>query len=430
MDCSRGWHRRLDEETEGEVRAVKGADMRICMVVVLLALCWTSPLRSQQQPQSPAKATTSCEEQEGALKSMAYIDATEDQIWPAAFPLSRGITVAVELSYEAKAFLHTDGSKYELWLGTGQISGGKVVYFLEDLADSCRLPPDPADAVKLLNIHWEVKELSRSQFEQLHSSFMTALSQYSSLVRERSSYFMATMNFEIPLDASRYTIVYDNSWEHLKIEELDLPINGHTTSMIKWARAFKKTVEETFPSDVTRLEPPTETAQQPPQPVVRVTCPLWTPIITGVPPNSALHKSPITHRASQTGDASINPDDFGESNFYQLAGQTGNQDWIERDDANAKLVQEIEDLRNAHIQITPDWGKATDPQGSTKPSANGEPTVLPANRTMNGDDINYSHNPGQVYEFRYKTERETEASTWRVPVTVTLIPTGNVRCPQ
>ena len=63
--------------------------------------------------------------------------------------------------------------------------------FLADLAESCRLPADPADAVRLLNIRWESKQLQREQFESLHWDFMTALTEYVTTVRERSAYFMA-----------------------------------------------------------------------------------------------------------------------------------------------------------------------------------------------------------------------------------------------
>jgi hypothetical protein len=156
------------------------------------------------------------------------------------------MTTVVEFTLGAKAFLRAQDGKYELWLGTAQVPGGNVVDFLEDLADSCRLPPDPANAVKLLNIHWDVKELSRSLFEQMHSAFMTALSEYFSTVRERSSYFLAKNRVGGGVDAFGYTIIYNNSWEYLKIDEMDLPINGQTTSMIKWVHQFQREVEQAF----------------------------------------------------------------------------------------------------------------------------------------------------------------------------------------
>jgi hypothetical protein len=169
-----------------------------------------------------------------------------DQFWPPEFAIARGITVAVQLSWGANAFLRAQDGKYELWLGTAQVPEGDVVDYLESLADSCRLPPDPANAVKLLNIHWDVKELTRSQFERMHSVFMTALSEYFSTVRERSWYYLANNRVGGGVDASSYPIVYDNSWESLKIDEWDLPINGQKTSMIKWVHQFQREVEQAF----------------------------------------------------------------------------------------------------------------------------------------------------------------------------------------
>ncbi len=175
---------------------------------------------------------------------------------------------------------------------------------------------------------------------------------------------------------------------------------------------------------------PQENMMQGQQQARRITCPPWTPIITGVGPNQARNRSPISGRVSGNGDAAINPTDFGESDYYQLAQQTGSQDPATRASANKQLAQELKDLRNAHIQITPNWGKATDPQGSQMPSANGAPGGIPTNGPMNGDDIYAPPNPGHIDQYRYKTTRQARASTRQVPVTVTLIPTGNVQCPH
>jgi hypothetical protein len=96
-------------------------------------------------------------------------------------------------------------------VGTADVPGNNVWDFLADLADSCHLPPDPADAVKLSNIRWEVRELQREQFEQLHQDFMGAPTDYVSTVRETSDHFMATRLVLIGLDAANDPIVYDNS---------------------------------------------------------------------------------------------------------------------------------------------------------------------------------------------------------------------------
>ena len=145
-----------------------------------------------------------------------------------------------------------------------------------------------------------------------------------------------------------------------------------------------------------------------------MTCPPWTPIITGIGPNQAKAKSPITRRVPQSGDAAINPEDFGESDYHTLANQASSGD----PDANKKLAQELKDMRDAHIQITPDWKKATDPHGSQIPSANGAPSGLPTSGTMNGDDIYAPPNPGHIDQYRYKTGKQANASTRQVPASV------------
>ncbi|MGA7367060.1 MAG: hypothetical protein WA424_13795 [Candidatus Sulfotelmatobacter sp.] len=217
--------------------------MRNSFIVFVLTLCGVSQLSAQSSPPKPG---ISCEDESHALESGVYVYAVMDHIWPAAFPVSRGITVAVQFRPEVKVFLHTDGKKFELWTGTAGVPGDNVWDFLRDLADSCRLPPDPADAVKLLKIRWEAKELQRPQFEQLHKDLMGALADYVSTVRERSAYFMTTNYMSFPIDAGAYTIVYDNTWEHFRIEEVDLPINGQTKPMIKWVHEFQNLAEQTF----------------------------------------------------------------------------------------------------------------------------------------------------------------------------------------
>jgi hypothetical protein len=224
-----------------------GDEMKNNLIVLALALGGISQLSAQQGPQpGPPKAGVSCEDESHALESGVYVFAAVDHIWPPAFPTSRGITVAVQFSWEMKVFLHTEGGKFELWMGAAEVPGNNVWNFLGDLADSCRLPPDPADAVKLLKIRWEVKELQRPQFEQLHKDLMGALADYVSTVRERSAYFMTTNYMSFPIDAGAYTIVYDNTWEHFRIEEVDLPINGQTKPMIKWVHDFQNVAEQTF----------------------------------------------------------------------------------------------------------------------------------------------------------------------------------------
>lgn len=208
-------------------------------LLVLAVLLLSSPCIQEQSNNAP-EPFVNCEAQKGALRSGAYGYAVMNHIWPPAFPVSFGITIAVQLTPQMKVFLHTNGDRFELWMGTAQVPGNNVWDFLGDLADSCRLPPDPADAVKLLNIRWEVKELQQKQFEQLHKDFMAALRGYVSMVQGRSAFFMAHKLKGGGVDSGIYPIVHDNSWEHFEIDEWNLPVDGQITPMVKWVRELQR----------------------------------------------------------------------------------------------------------------------------------------------------------------------------------------------
>jgi hypothetical protein len=220
--------------------------MKNRLVVVVIVL-WGVPVFAQHGLLTgPRNVRTSCDEQKHALESGVYADCALKHVWPPALPLSAGVSIAVQLRPAIKLLLHTDGSKFELWVGTAQIPKNNVLGFLEDLANSCKLPTDPANAVKLLNIGWEVKEVQRARFDQLHDDFLAALTEYTSSVKERTSYFMDTRLARVAVDATRYTIFYDNSWQHFEIQEWDLPINGQVTPMVKWTRELEGIAEQSF----------------------------------------------------------------------------------------------------------------------------------------------------------------------------------------
>jgi hypothetical protein len=94
------------------VRKEPNSDMKNLWRIGIISLCWISPLLSQQQPQSPAIPAVSCEDQANALSSMSYPRAVMDQFWPPEFAIARGITVAVQLSWGANAFLRAQDGKY------------------------------------------------------------------------------------------------------------------------------------------------------------------------------------------------------------------------------------------------------------------------------------------------------------------------------
>jgi hypothetical protein len=211
--------------------------------VFSLALAFSS---HQQQRPGPRTLESVCDDQHKGLASGAYVFAVIRQVWPPTIPRGGGISIAVVLRPAQKVILHTDGSKFQLWIGNLHVPEGSVWVFLGNLADSCSLPADPAEAVKLLQMGWESRELQKPEFDRLHTDFMKALSQYVESVQERSRYFMAAKRYGGGVDASRYLIVYDNSWQHLEIDEWNLPINGKTTSMINFVKLLKSDAEQRF----------------------------------------------------------------------------------------------------------------------------------------------------------------------------------------
>jgi hypothetical protein len=101
--------------------------MKAVLVVVALVLSCTSPAGSRKATKAHStKVCISCEEQRSPLASGAYVYAVMDQIWPPALPVSRGITGAILFRPEIRIFLHTDGSRFELWIDTADIPGDNV----------------------------------------------------------------------------------------------------------------------------------------------------------------------------------------------------------------------------------------------------------------------------------------------------------------
>jgi len=220
------------------------ADVTVAFWVLSLSLYTATAWRAEAQPRVQAKV--SCKQIEHALASGLYGDAVINHIWPPAFGTSQGISIAVEFTPEIKVFLHTDGNKSTVWTSTVRVPGNNTWGFLNNLADSCVLPPDPADAVKLLNVAWETKEVPQAQFGEVHADFMAALLEYISAVQERSDHFLRTKRQGGGVDASNYPVVYDNSWQHFEILDWDLPLDNRTDPMIEWIHRFQRFAEREF----------------------------------------------------------------------------------------------------------------------------------------------------------------------------------------
>jgi hypothetical protein len=219
-------------------------EMRILVMGAFAVLC-AAPFHSQQAPVPQSNPGADCS-WNPTLTSDDYYDAVANRIWPPFLPRSQGITIAV--GTEKKLLLHTDGQKFELITDTIDMPEKNVYWFIRDLDDSGRLPPDPADAFKLLKIQWETKEISRAEFDKLYGDFVAALSQYVSTVQETSASYMATKLWGGYVDAGYWLVVYDNTTQHFEIHAWDVPLDNKDKydSMILWERELAKAAEDSF----------------------------------------------------------------------------------------------------------------------------------------------------------------------------------------
>lgn len=169
-----------------------------------------------------------------------YYNAVLGELTPPGWGKS---LIRINVGAETKLDLWTNGEKFLLWTNVNPKSIGD---FLNGLDQSCQLPPDPAEAVALMKIQWESKEISSEQFADLHSSFTDALVQYASKVQKRYGSLIGKHLSTIHLDAEGYSIVYDNSHEHVALfawnENDDYPLNP----LIVWVHELQKLAEQSF----------------------------------------------------------------------------------------------------------------------------------------------------------------------------------------
>jgi hypothetical protein len=149
--------------------------------------------------------------------------------------------IKVLVGGETKLGLWTDGKTFKLWTNKSEKKMHDVLFGLDE---SCKLPSDPKDAYKLLNINWESKELSASQFARLHREFSAALTKYNDKIQLRYSSIMAAHSTVLFLDATSYSVVYDNGYEHVQV--LATKQEGYLDPMIAWVSRLRKLGENSF----------------------------------------------------------------------------------------------------------------------------------------------------------------------------------------
>jgi hypothetical protein len=148
----------------------------------------------------------------------------------------------ITVGSEKKIVLLTNGEKFLLWAETPDIPKqyNNIDDFLMHLAVECRLPADPENAAGLIKINWESKELTEAEYTRLHREFTDAVAKYVSQIQRRYPEMLATRTWVQYCDTSRYTIVYDNWFEHIAVEAWNVP----AVDLVKWVYQIHKLAED------------------------------------------------------------------------------------------------------------------------------------------------------------------------------------------
>ncbi|MGA9568747.1 MAG: hypothetical protein WBS17_01575 [Candidatus Acidiferrales bacterium] len=224
--------------------------MRI-FVAVALILCGlvVTPLLldaqvSRAQPRSSPAAP--CGDQSRGLPD-SYYDAVISLVKP---PEAQHHLIQIMAGGEIKLVLWTDGQKFKLWTNKLVTPQKNIGQFLLDLDQECRLPPDPQDAFALLKLTWESKDLSAAQFALLHRGFTEALSKYAANMQGRYAEMIATRISVVSFEAAAYSIIYDNSYEHVQIHATNS--NDDLDPIVDWARRLQQIGEDSFQRPIWR----------------------------------------------------------------------------------------------------------------------------------------------------------------------------------
>jgi hypothetical protein len=208
------------------------------LAAALLAL--SLALAESQVNTGPTLACTDKERKMGG-QDLYYFEALS-QIKP---PEWKDSLISITVGAEVKLILWTDGTQFRLLTDTPK-TPRKIHDFFLDLDRSCRLPSTPDEAVKLVDIQWESTDLTSAQFGTLHRDFTTALGQYAGEMQNRYNPLMRSQLIPTYLDAVRYTIVYDNHYQHDEVQAWDVPEDGKTDPMVNWVHELHRLGEAAF----------------------------------------------------------------------------------------------------------------------------------------------------------------------------------------
>ena len=114
-----------------------------------------------------------------------------------------------------------------------------IYELLSTLDRSCKLPPDPGDAAKLVKLSWKVTPLSELKFAELHRNFANAVKQSAGNIDARYSSLLKEGDV-ITLHARRFSVTYDTyGFEHIQLEANESSNgSGESDPIVTWAQSI------------------------------------------------------------------------------------------------------------------------------------------------------------------------------------------------
>lgn len=211
--------------------------MRI-LITAGLILCLPHLALGQQPRDQRRNPASTCGDQSLGIPDF-YYQAVVAQWDPPGFQKS---LIRISEGAEIKIVIMTNGDKFEIWTDTPETPQKNVNRFLLNLDQACRLPPDPADAAKLIHVSWDSRALTSEEFAQEHEDFTRALATYTTKMQDRYKTLMATRMLSLYTDAIWYPIMYYNNHEQVEVEAWDV----NTDPVANWVHQLKKLAEEKF----------------------------------------------------------------------------------------------------------------------------------------------------------------------------------------
>jgi len=209
--------------------------MKSLLATLSTAVVLVSPYTGHTQAASAAKCAA------GKIDPYYFEVAVLKAIQP---PEWRHGLIRIAVGSETKVSLWSDGQKFELW--TANVRFTDVARLVENLRDACRLPANEWEVAALMHIKWEHVDLSAEQFRELHESLIRGLSDYVLAAQQR----YPPNTTVIYLDATIFTLVYDNGYEKI---EADVPDDPEQHQQLRaWIHYLQTLAETKFHRSVWR----------------------------------------------------------------------------------------------------------------------------------------------------------------------------------